>query len=171
MWQQKKPRCNPESDNPKEVLIDPPNMRTNPVKRGQSLDKVLFMAPSYNALDDQYKSAVLKITRREHRDLQIQAGNEKPFRPQSRFKIPVKAAYEHMQDRNHIQKNFRNEEKEVMIAPRNIQTMPMKRGRLGRNVHFGGMVPYIEDEFDRPKEFAAIAREKSLSMMQDKPFS
>ena len=76
-----------------------------------------------------------------------------------------------MQDRNHIQKNFRNEEREVMIAPPNVKTMPMKRGANGRNVHFSGMIPYLEDEFDRPKEFARAEREMSNSMMQDKPFS
>lgn len=80
MYQQKKPRCNPEGENPKEVLSDPKNITTNPVKRGPGIDKVLFLAPSYNAVGELYKPPIFKLTRREHRDLQIASGNEKPFR-------------------------------------------------------------------------------------------
>lgn len=32
VYQQKKPRVNRDAENPKEVLIDPPNIITNPVK-------------------------------------------------------------------------------------------------------------------------------------------
>ena len=77
----------------------------------------------------------------------------------------------HMCDTTHIQKNFRNDEKEVMIAPRNIQTHPIKRGRVGKYVTFRGKIPYMEDEFDRPRMFAKKEREYSHSLMQDKPFS
>jgi len=70
-----------------------------------------------------------------------------------------------MQDRNHILKNFRNEEKEVMIAPPNVRTNPMKRGSVGRNVHFSGVIPYMEDEFERPRLFAAAEREYHYSKL------
>ena len=35
-------RVNREAENPKEVVIDPPNIKTNPVKKGAAIDKVLF---------------------------------------------------------------------------------------------------------------------------------
>ena len=48
-------RCDPTSENPKEVLIDPRNIITNPVKKGPSIDKVLLLRPSYNAVGEPYK--------------------------------------------------------------------------------------------------------------------
>ena len=75
-----------------------------------------------------------------------------------------------MTDRRDIQKNFRDEEGNVMVAPRNIQTNPPKRGRVGRNTSFS-TTGYIEDEFDRPKEFRKKELMHHTSLLQDKPFS
>ena len=60
-------RLNPDSE-VKEIMIDPPNIRTNPVKKGASIDKVLFMKPSYNCLGDQYKPPIATLTRKEDRE-------------------------------------------------------------------------------------------------------
>ena len=101
---------NPDSE-VKEIMIDPPNIRTNPVKKGAAIDKVLFMKPTYNALGDQYKKPIACLTRSEDRTAQIAAGNEKRFKHQSRVKERYyKAAYEHKTDFVEIQKNFRSEE-------------------------------------------------------------
>jgi len=68
MYKQKKPRVNPEGENPKEVVIDPPNIKTNAVKKGAAIDKVLFSKPGYNALGEVYKPPMASLVRREDRD-------------------------------------------------------------------------------------------------------
>ena len=60
-------RLNPDSE-VKEIMIDPPNIRTNPVKKGASIDKVLFSKPGYNCLGDQYKQPISSLTRKEDRE-------------------------------------------------------------------------------------------------------
>ena len=78
-----------------------------------------------------------------------------------------------MTDFVEIKKNYRSEEDphDVIIMPPNIRTNPIKKGQVGKQVTFGGTVPYMEDDFNRPKYFAQAEREYSQSMMQDKPFS
>ena len=46
------------------------------------------------------------------------------------------------------------ENKEFSTKPKNIQTNPPKVGKVGKNTSFGGMVPYMEDDYNRPKELA-----------------
>lgn len=89
------------------------------------------------------------------------------------MKHPVKSSYPHMTDFIYIEKNYKNEEnpRDVVIPPRNILTNPIKRGQSGKQVYFGGKVPYMEDDFDRPKKLAALERSASHALMQDKPFS
>ena len=167
-------RVNKDGDNPREVLSDPPNIRTNPVKKGASIDKVLFSAPGYNAVGDKYQPANFSLIRKEDRQTQITNGNEKPFKPAEKTKQrPYIASYEHMTDYLEKQKNFRSEEnpREVITMPPNIKTNPIKRGVVGKQVHFGGTIPYMEDEYDRPKLFAAVEREYHESKLQEKPFS
>ena len=69
----------PDAD-AKEVAIDPPNIRTNPVKRGAT-EGVLFSKTTHNGIGDPFKEAALKMVRKEDRETQIANGNEKPFRP------------------------------------------------------------------------------------------
>ena len=155
------------------MVIDPRNIITRPVKKGPGIDSVLFSTPGYNAVADPYKQTGNMLARKENRGRQIECGNEKPFRPQSQVKHAVKSSYHHMTDFVEIQKNFRNEEnpREVDIPPRNILTNPMKRGAVGRRVTFGGTIPYMEDDYNRPKLFEQARREYHESMVQDKPFS
>ena len=93
------------------------------MKKGAAIDSVLFSRPGYNALGEPYKPVVQGLgTRKENRPKQIAVGNEKPFKPQSHVKHPVKSSYSHMTDYVEIQKNFRSDEnpREVISAPRNI---------------------------------------------------
>ena len=78
-----------------------------------------------------------------------------------------------MTDYTQIEKNFKSEEnpREVVTQPPNIRTNPIKRGQIGKQVTFGGTVPYMEDDYNRPKYFAAAEREYHYSKLQDKPFS
>ncbi len=146
-------RVDPNSDNPKEVISDPPNIRTRPVKKGAAIDSTLFSLPGYNAVGDMYKQRGNVLERKENREQQIACGNEKPFKPQSRVKHPVKSAFVHMNDYVQIEKNFKNEEnpRDVDIPPRNILTNPMKKGQSGKQTYFGGAIPYMEDDYNRPK--------------------
>lgn len=81
----------------KEVVIDPPNIRTGPMKKGAG-DKILFMKASYNAIGDPFKHAASTMLRKEDRTRQIEVGNEKPFRPSKHVRQPTNSAYEHMKD-------------------------------------------------------------------------
>lgn len=77
-----------------------------------------------------------------------------------------------MQDRTHVQKNFRNEEnpRDIVIAPRNVVTGPTKVGRVGKQVYFDGKIPYIEDDYNRPKQLASKELEYHKSKVQEQPF-
>ena len=140
-------------------MIDPPNIRTNPVKKGAAIDKVLFSGPGYNACGEPYKPGTFNLVRKEDRAYQITQGNEKPFRPQSHVKKRLyTASYGHMTDFIEIKKNYMNDEnpRDVNIGPRNINTNPPKNGQSGKQVYFGGVIPipYMEDDYNRPKYFA-----------------
>lgn len=76
----------------KEIAIDPPNIRTSPVKRGK-VDSVQFGKPSYNAIGDPFKEAAQTILRNQDRAKEIQCGNEKPFRPTRNVRQPTNSAY------------------------------------------------------------------------------
>ena len=143
---------------------------TKKVKKGPSIDKVLFSAPGYNCLGDVWKSNLNITQRKQNNEAIAAAGHEKIFNPSKIVKVNYKAPFEHMTDRRNIEKNFRDEEGNVMVAPRNIQTNPIKKGRVGRNTSFS-KTGYIEDEFDRPKELRLKERQHHASMLQDKPFS
>lgn len=78
-----------------------------------------------------------------------------------------------MTDFVEIQKNYQDPEnpREVVIPPRNILTHPPKKGQAGKWVTFGGTIPYIEDDYNRPKIFANAERAYHQSMLQEKNFS
>jgi len=155
----------------KDVVIDPPNVRTGPMKKGAG-DAILFSKPSYTAIGDPFKHAAQTMMRKEDRNRQIEVGNEKPFRPSKHVKHPVKAAFEHMKDFEQVQKNYRDDENgDVIIAPPNIRTNPPKQGRVGKNTTFSGLIPYMEDDYNRPKTLATEARLRGKELEQEKPFS
>lgn len=93
-------RLVPDSD-VKEVMIDPPNIKTGPGKKGHT-DGILFSKASYNAIGDPFKQAALTMVRQEDRAAQIAVGNEKPFKPQNHVKQPINAAYPHMKEFEHV---------------------------------------------------------------------
>ena len=78
-----------------------------------------------------------------------------------------------MKDFEHVQKNHRDPENnnEVIIAPRNFLINPPKKGRVGKNTSFAGVISYMESEFDIPKEIATKERIAGQELMQEKPFS
>ena len=157
-------RLVPDAD-VKEVASDPPNIRTNPVKKG-NIESVLFAKPSYNAIGDPFKEAAQTMLRREDREAQIKAGNDKRFKPARAVRQPVVSAYEHMQDFIQVEKNFRSDEnpREVVTAPRNFLTNPPKVGKCGKMTTFAGQVPYMNEGFDIPKQLAAKEIERSHAL-------
>ena len=161
----------PDSD-VKEVMTDPRNINIGMPKRGKG-DEALFMRASYNAIGNPFKEAARTLVRREDRNRQIEVGNEKPFRPTKHIRQPTNSAFEHMKDYEQVVKNFRDAEDNgaVIIGPRNIQTNPPKFGRVGKNTTFSGMIPYMEDDFNRPKSLANAERLKGKALEQEKPFS
>lgn len=46
--------------------------------------------------------------------------HEKPFKPTREVPNPVTAAYDHTADFAHVKKNFKDDEGNVVVAPRNI---------------------------------------------------
>jgi hypothetical protein len=68
-------------------------------------------------------------------------------------------------------KNFRDEEGDVKTGPRNITTIPIKFGKVGKNVLIGEKIPYIEDDYNAKKLLAKKDMEYHHSMVQEKPFS
>lgn len=48
------------------------------------------------------------------------AEHDRAFRPAKRVRLSHNAAFDHLTDYKEIKKNYRNEDGEVMIPPRNI---------------------------------------------------
>jgi ribosomal protein L14E/L6E/L27E len=68
-------------------------------------------------------------------------------------------------------KNFKDEEGAVITGPKNITTIPIKFGKVGKNVMIGEKIPYIEDDYNIKKKLAKKEMEYHHSMVQEKPFS
>ena len=49
-------------------------------------------------------------------------------------------------------KRYKNEDGEVITAPRNFLTTKPKLGRVGRGTSFGGVIPYTEDDYNVKKK-------------------
>ena len=61
----------------KYVIIDPPNIITNPVKKGPSIDACLFSKPTYNAVGEPFKEAGKQMMGRKFDRTKVaEAGHE-----------------------------------------------------------------------------------------------
>lgn len=98
-------------------------------------------------------------------------GHDKPFVPAKVVREKVKAAYEHQSDRMEIKKNFRSEEGEVLVGPKNFLTNPCESGKFYKNTTFNGIQKYEPDQYDAAHEIALKELEYHKSKLQDKPFS
>ena len=83
------------------MAIDPPNIRTSPMKKGAG-EAVLFSRSTHNGIGDPFKEAALNMVRKENRAYQIEVGNEKAFRPAKHVRQPTNSAYPHMKDYEHV---------------------------------------------------------------------
>jgi hypothetical protein len=131
------------------------------MKKGGNGHGTFSKPSSYTGIGDPFKVAAQTMLRKEDRAHQIEIGNEKAFRPAKHVRRDLyKADFEHMKDYENLQKNYRDPEQnnEVIIAPRNIQTNPPKLGKTGKNTSFAGIIPYMEDDYNIPKKLATEAR-------------
>ena len=55
---------------------------------------------------------------------------------------------------NQEKKNYRDEEGNVITAPRNFTTIPMRRGKVGKLTTFSGPIQYVADPYDNKKKIA-----------------
>jgi hypothetical protein len=69
----------------------------------------------------------------------IKSVHDKMFVPAKVVKEKVKAAYEHASDAVEIKKNFRSDEGDVIIGPKNFLTNPCEAGKYYRNTTFNGI--------------------------------
>ena len=60
------------------VVTGPRNFYTNTMKSGKT-DKILFSAPTYNAIGDPFKMAAIGMTRTTIKDGHLKAGHDKNF--------------------------------------------------------------------------------------------
>ena len=60
------------------VVVGPRNFYTNKMKTGK-IDKILFSAPTYNAIGDPFKMAAIGMTRTSKKNGHIDAGHDKVF--------------------------------------------------------------------------------------------
>lgn len=161
------------------VVTGPRNFYTKKNKVGKT-DGVLFMKPSYNAIGDPFKAAAVGMTRTTKKDGHIAAGHDKVFFPaklqnglnsgQANHNN-IKAPYPYMPLGPGPKKDFKDEEGQVKVGPRNITTIPCKLGKCGKNVLIGEKIPYIEDDYNAKKKLAKKEMEYHHSMVQEKPFS
>lgn len=71
-----------------------------------------------------------------------------------------------MQDINHVEKRFRDEEGGVAIGPRNFFTMPAKSGNPQmKNAQFSALVPHMAEDYNAPKAIARKELEYHLSKL------
>ena len=71
-----------------------------------------------------------------------------------------------MQDINHVEKRFRDEDGGVAIGPRNFFTMPGKKGNaMMKNAQFAPLVPHMAEDYNAPKAIARKELEYHLSKL------
>jgi len=103
------------------------------------------------------------MARTTKKDGHLAAGHDKSFVPAKESKgltankcnvNGVKPSYEYIPIGPGPKKNYRDEEGVVITAPTNMKVAPIKMGKIGKNVTLGGIIPYIEDDYDAKKKLA-----------------
>ena len=145
------PNRDPEDGKP---MTAPNNFGIIKPKTGHGED-AYFARSGFNAVGDPFKAAAQESLRAPiNRELATKAGHDKDFKPARmvREKLYV-STYLHIDEKPHAKKDFRGEDG-VIIGPRNFLTNPMKEGVPGTKIgtSFGGVIPYMEDDYDVKKK-------------------
>lgn len=118
-------------------------------------DSVLFSKPGYNALGDPYKPAAVGGKRIFEHKTFLKGGHDIDFKPAKTIheKVARPAKYPYMPQGGDVNvKKYRDEEGNVITAPRNFTTTRMKRGKVGRGTTFGGVIPSMPDNLDEERK-------------------
>jgi hypothetical protein len=115
------------------------------------------------------------MMRTTKKDGHIAAGHDKAFMPAKVSRgltgnkcnmVDVAPPYEYMPLKEHgVVKNFKDEDGNVKIAPANMKCQKIKVGKIGRNVTLGGIIPYMEDDYDAKKKLAIKELERHNALV------
>lgn len=152
----------------------PPNIKTNKRILGKTPDQMLFSKPTYTAIGDPFRMVandVLKGGKNPHE----KGGHDRAFKPYGNPKerAPKKAAVEWMQESKPLPdpKRFRDEDGNIIAAPPNMKTNPVRKGKAGRNVTFEKFPEHMQEDYNVASKIAKAELEYHYSKLQDKPFS
>ena len=81
------------------------------------------------------------------------------------MKEKVRATYENRPEGVPERREIKDEDGNVMTAEPNMKTMPMKKGKFGKNIYFQNKIEYIADDYNVTKKIATKEREYHLSKL------
>lgn len=124
-------------------------------------------------IGEPFQNAAHNVLRSTKKDGHLVAGHEKAFKPAKQPSKDLKpySAYDHKADIEHKKKNYRDEEGNVTIAPRNFLTNPPKKGQVGDKTTFMPPPEHLPDNYNAAKEIAHKERLQHEAKLQEKPFS
>lgn len=67
--------------------------------------------------------------------------------------------------------DYKDEDGNVKLAPKNFYTMPPKKGVVGKRTYFNPQVEHMPDDFNYPKTLARKEMDAAKLLEQEKPFS
>jgi hypothetical protein len=170
-FQPTKAKRDPEDGKP---ITGPNNFGIIKPKTGHGED-AYFERSGFIAVGDPFKAAALESMRAPiNRELAVKAGHDKDFKPARRVKERLyTTSFAHIDEKPHPRKDYRDPEGGVVIGNRNFLTNPMKEGVPGTKIgtSFGGIIPYMEDDYDIKKKILSKELAYHNSKVQEKPFS
>ena len=116
---------------------------------------MFFSKPGYIALGDPYVPHSIKENGRTIvKDGFKKGGHDYNFKPAKTCfeRVPRNLSYAYMEQGGAAKKNYKDEEGAVITGPRNFTTQNPKKGRVGKNTTFSGMIPYKEDDWDKNRK-------------------
>jgi len=139
-----------------EVISGPRHVQTCVAgpKKGSN-DSVLFSAYARVNINGEPYSNAGQYIFRTGKNLAVPAEHDRAFRPAKIVRLSHNAAFDHLSDTKHIKKNYKNEDGEVITAPRNIVTSNPKVGNCTqKQASFGGLAAHMADDYNAPKKLA-----------------
>lgn len=163
----------PKRDEDGTVMMGPKNFYTTKGKAGKAED-VYFQKTDFICRGDPFKQAAMQSMRTEVKDGWEKAGHEKNFKPakntnEKLFKMPFPYREQGLDKKD--PKEYRDEDGNVITAPTNFYTNPMKKGRVGKSVSFNKFQYMDGDKYDIARTLAKQEREYHMTKIQEKQFS
>ena len=160
---------NPEDG---KVITGPPNFVCKKPKTGRT-DNVYLSPPVYNCVGDPYKPRIQSLKRTEDPKGFEKAGHDKVWKQVSHLREKTYVAlHEHMNDHVHIEKNYKNEDGKVIVAPRNFYTAAgcSREGKRKMEELFASHPEWVPCKYDNGREAALKERLAGKEKEQEKPF-